>query len=164
MKKLTLVLLASAAAATSLAQTTQVGALRVVDPWTRAMPAPREVTGVFMTLENTGLADDVLVGGSSTAATRVEVHSSATGPDGVMRMRHMEQGLTIPANGSVRLQHGGYHIMLFGLREPSREGATLPLTLRFRKAGEVTLQVPVKPVAYMPPAATATGDGGQGKH
>lgn len=47
--------------------------------------------------------------------------------------------------GAVALAPGGLHLMLLGLRQPLAEGATLPLTLVFETAGEVTLDLPVLP-------------------
>ncbi len=59
------------------------------------------------------------------------------------------------------LRPGGLHVMLIDLTAPLQPGQTIPLTLRFEKAGEVTVQVAVRP-------AGASGHGqhglGQGQH
>ena len=68
-------------------------------------------------------------------------------------MRPVEN-IPVPANGQTALEPGGYHIMLIDLRQPLKEGANVPLTLTFEKAGTVTLQVPVVKAGSSPmPAA-----------
>ena len=42
------------------------------------------------------------------------------------------------------LRPGGLHLRMLGLAQPLERGATLPLTLRFEHAGEVTVQVAVQ--------------------
>jgi hypothetical protein len=61
---------------------------------------------------------------------------------GVMKMRPAGP-LEIPPGGELRLAPGGLHIMLMELKQPLTEGESLPLTLIFETAGEVTLKVPI---------------------
>ena len=67
---------------------------------------------------------------------------------GIMKMRAVKQ-IAIPANGSIKLQHGGFHIMLMGLKKPLREGDKFDLTLIFKKAGTVLCSVLVKKMHAM---------------
>ena len=55
-------------------------------------------------------------------------------------------GRDIPvlASGSVELKPGSLHVMLFGLNKELKAGDTFPLTLRYEKGGEHTVQVQVK--------------------
>ena len=72
--------------------------------------------------------------------------------DGVMKMRMMMGGLTIPAGGKVELKPMGLHVMMMGITEKLVEGETLVLTLTFEKAGSVELAVPIAgPGAMMAP-------------
>jgi periplasmic copper chaperone A len=64
--------------------------------------------------------------------------------NGVMQMRELGGGLSIPAGGSVVLKPGSYHVMLIGLKKPLTAGETFPLTLTFEKAGNVSITVPVQ--------------------
>lgn len=107
----------------------------------------------FMRIQNAGADDDVLLGGESDIANVVEIHEMAD-VAGVMEMRPLSDGLTIAAGGEEALEPGGYHIMLFGLREDLTNGKTYDLTLHFEKAGEVTVPVTVRPRAEL--AADAT--------
>lgn len=109
----------------------------------------------FMLIQNGGAEDDVLLGGETDVAGVVEVHEMAD-VDGMMEMRPLSDGLTIPAGGEETLEPGGYHIMLIGLKEDLTNGKTYDLTLHFAKAGEVTVPVTVRPRAELAAgAATA---------
>lgn len=116
----------------------------------------------FMLIQNSGAEDDVLLGGATDVANVVEVHEMAEA-EGVMEMRPLSDGLTIPAGGEETLEPGGYHIMLIGLREDLTNGKTFDLMLRFEKAGEVTVPVTVRPRAELaadvaPAAPVVIGD------
>jgi copper(I)-binding protein len=116
----------------------------------------------FMLIQNVGDEDDVLLGGETEVANVVEIHEMAE-VDGVMQMRPLADGLVIPAGGEETLKPGGYHIMLFGLREDLTNGKTYRLTLHFEKAGEVTVPVTVRPRAELaadatPAAPVSSGD------
>lgn len=120
------------------------GEIAVEGAWTRAIPPNAQVAGGFVTLSNTGAADDRLIGGSSPYAERLEVHEMSMDGD-VMKMRPLTEGLAVPAGGSVELKPGGYHIMLLGLKHPLKEGEAVDATLTFEKAGDlpVTFKVEV---------------------
>ncbi|MBX9752631.1 MAG: copper chaperone PCu(A)C [Roseococcus sp.] len=120
---------------------TELGALRIVNPWTRAAGQGMQGGG-FLTIRNTGATPDRLVGASSPAAGRLELHTHIRDGD-VMRMRPVND-IPVPANGEVTLQPGGLHLMLIGLTQPMNVGQSIPVTLRFEGAGEVTIQLAVQ--------------------
>ena len=62
--------------------------------------------------------------------------------------------------GSVELKPGGMHLMLLGLKQPLQPGQSVPLTLRFEKAGEVPVQLQVQGTGA--PAQDAGHDHGAG--
>jgi len=131
---------------------TTLGPLRIEAPWTRAALEGRQGAG-FLTILNTGAAADRLVSASSPVAGRMELHTHIRDGD-VMRMRPVED-IPVPAGGSVTLQPGGLHLMFMGLTRNVTAGETIPVTLRFAEAGEVTVQLRVE-------AAGARGPGGHG--
>jgi copper(I)-binding protein len=100
----------------------------------------------YMVIASAGDEDDHLVGGATEVAEVVEIHEIVD-QAGVMEMRPLAEGLTIPANGEVVLEPGGYHVMLIGLTESLEPGMTFELTLAFARAGEVTVPVAVQPRA-----------------
>lgn len=117
--------------------------IEVSAAWARAMLAGQKAAGAYMTLTNTGVEADRLVGGSSPAAGKVEVHTMEVVND-VMTMRPVEGGLEIPAGGSVELKPGSFHVMFMDVATPFVEGGTVPVTLEFEKAGSVELSLPVR--------------------
>lgn len=117
--------------------------ISVTDPYARSAMATAQTGAAFMTIENTGAADDRLVAARSDAADRVELHTHEETGDGVMRMREVEEGFVIPSGGAHALQRGGDHVMFLGLSQPFVQGKTVPVTLVFERAGEVELEIPV---------------------
>lgn len=116
----------------------------VSDPWARASVT---ATGAaYLTLENTGGADDALVEVRSDVAEKVEIHDMTM--DGmVMRMRKLDR-LALPAGETVRLAPGGLHIMLIRLHGPLAEGDAVPLTLVFETAGAVEVSALVRKAGH----------------
>jgi periplasmic copper chaperone A len=132
-------------AAASIAACAQAAKTSIVieDPYARATPAGALSGVVYMTLENKTNAADRLTGASSDVAAQVQIHEMSM-VNGVMQMRQIADGLPIPAGESVALKPGGYHVMLIGLRKQLAAGETLPLTLTFEKAGNISVTVPIK--------------------
>jgi len=118
-----------------------VGDLAIGHPWTRAAGANANGAG-FMSLKNNGSTPDRLIAAASPAARVVELHTHIREGD-VMRMRPVAD-IPIPPGQTVHLRPGGLHIMLIGLTEPLRQGTTVPLTLRFERAGEVQVTLGVE--------------------
>jgi copper(I)-binding protein len=141
-------LLASAAA---MAQEYRAGAIRIDKPWARPTVSGQGAGGGFMTLDNSKGGTDRLLAARSPAAERVELHSMAMEGD-VMRMRQID-AIELPAGQTVALQPGGLHFMLMGLKQPLTLGARVPLTLRFEKAGEVSVEIAIENAPLAAPAA-----------
>lgn len=122
----------------------KAGDLTLSDAFTRATLPGAKVGGGYVTISNDAKEADTLLGGSTPAAGRVEVHEMKM--DGnVMQMRQLKDGLPIPAGDTVKLAPGGIHIMMMDLKAPLKEGEMVPLTLDFAKAGKVELQFMVGP-------------------
>jgi len=127
----------------------KVGQVEVDDLWVRAT-APGQANGAgYMEIDNDAKAPDRLVSVTSDAAERVELHTVQT-ENGVARMRHLPDGVPVPADGDVKLAPGGYHVMFMKLKQPFAEGADVPATLKFEKAGEVAVKFKVKPIGHHP--------------
>jgi len=139
-----------------IAATVRVGNLAISGAWSRESASGQSVGGAFMTIANVGPSDDRLLGGSSPVAAQVQLHTMSM-EGGVMRMRQVQGGLAIPARGNLELKPGGFHIMLIGLKHPLRQGEAVPLTLRFQRAGRVTVRVIVQSVAAMGPMEAMHG-------
>ena len=118
----------------------KIGSLTIDQPWARA--SVTETGAAYMTITNNGTTPDELVSAAAPVAGKVELHTHIAEGD-VMRMRPVGE-IDIGAGQSAMLKPGGLHIMLMGLKTPLKEGETFPLTLTFKKAGEVTVDVPVQ--------------------
>lgn len=125
----------------------KAGALTLKQPWTRATAGT--VGAGFVEIVNAGKTADQLVSASSPASGRMEIHTM-TMEGGIMRMRPLPDGIAIPAGATASLKPGGNHLMLIGLKAPLAQGQTVPVTLTFKKAGAVKVQLTVEA-----PGATA---------
>lgn len=133
---------ASSSATPGQSTAMQVGDLAIEGAWARASMAGMKMGAGYLTIANEGKADDELLSASSPVADEVEIHLSQM-QDGVMRMR--EVGATaVPAGQRVRFLPGGLHLMFMGLKSPFEAGQSIPVTLRFREAGEVTVSFKVR--------------------
>ncbi len=138
---------AAALAATVLtfAGAAEAGDITIHDAWSRATPPSAKVGAGYMVIENKGAAADRLMGGSTPVAGRLEVHEM-TMTGGIMKMRGLADGLEVPAGGEVALKPGSYHLMLLDLKQPLKEGDTVPVTLTFKNAGTMQVDLTVKAV------------------
>jgi copper(I)-binding protein len=159
------IILTLALAATTAACSSATGGIKTSGAWARQSMAMADTGAAYLVIENTGSAADYLVGGSTPAATTVEVHetkemgsaipaeSAAEGmasasPDamsgsGMLGMQKIDR-LEIPAGGSVELKPGSYHLMLIGLTQELTVGDTIEMTLDFEKAGAVKVTAEVR--------------------
>ena len=112
--------------------------LQIEKPWARATAPGASVAGGYMVIRNQGGAGDRLVGASSPASAKVEMHVHLN-DNGVMKMREV-RGYDVPAKGAFELKPGGAHLMFMDIRRPFKEGEKLPVTLKFEKAGEVNAE------------------------
>lgn len=149
-KALALGVVASLTASAAVAHGYRSGALSIQHPWSRETAVGQAVGGGFLTIANGGTRDDRLLSGTSPVAAEIQFHTMTMG-GGVMRMRQVTDGIAVPAKGAVELKPGGYHIMFMGLRRQLRQGDRFPVTLRFQRAGNVTVQFAVQPVGSVSP-------------
>jgi copper(I)-binding protein len=131
------------------------GDLKLTAPWVRAS-VPGQVNGAgYVQIDNKAAQGDRLISASTSGVNRVELHTIIT-ENGVAKMREVT-GIDVPASGTVKLSPGGFHIMFLGLSEPFKSGATVPVTLKFEKAGEVKVNFEIKPATYNPGSMSGHG-------
>jgi copper(I)-binding protein len=143
-------LAASLLATAARAEDVKAGDLVISQAWSRATPGGAKIAGGYLTIENKGAAADRLIGGSGEIAGKVEVHEMAMN-NGVMTMRALDKGLAIEPGKTVKLAPGGYHLMMFDLKGPLKQGDKVPVTLQFEKAGKVMLSLDVQGVGAQAP-------------
>lgn len=137
------VLFAAAAAMSVTSAALAAEGITLEDAYARSSGNAAKAGAAFMVIENKGDTPDRLIGVTSDAAARVELHTHEIDANGVARMVHVEEGFEIPAGEAVILQRGGNHVMFMGLNAPFEQGGTVPLTLVFERAGKVQIDIPV---------------------
>jgi len=116
--------------------------LSIDHPFARATPPGAKTGGAFFVVENTGKTSDKLIRVASPAAGGAELHEMAM-DGGVMKMRAIA-AMDVPAGGKLELKPGGYHVMMFDLKQPLKPGDKVPLTLTFENAGSILVSVDVE--------------------
>lgn len=125
------------------AKDARAGPLRITGAWSRPTPDGAPAGIGYVTITNTGTRADRLVGANSPRAGRTELHNMSF-KNGIMEMRPVDGGIVIPAGKTVRLAPSGYHVMLIDPKHPFLAGKTIPVTLRFERAGSVTVAFDVR--------------------
>jgi periplasmic copper chaperone A len=120
----------------------QTVAITAHDGWAREPVPSRDVTALFVVLENRGATARAVVSGESDAAAKVELHEMKM--DGaMMRMSPVNQ-IDVPAGGKTELKPGGLHVMMFGLKKRPAPGDTLTVTLTLDDGTKVPVTATVR--------------------
>ena len=134
--------LAGAAAAHEYA----IGGLAIGHPYARPTAPSQPTGGGYFSIANRGAGADRLVSAAAPSVARaVELHSMKM-EGNVMRMREVGS-IDVAPGQSVKLEPGGLHLMLVGLKAPLVAGSAFPMTLTFEKAGRIEVEVKVEPIA-----------------
>jgi hypothetical protein len=129
-------------AATFMAACSGPGAPQVAEAWARPGAAGAE-SAAYLTITAPSGQADALLSASSPAANMVQLHEVSTDAQGMTGMHHIDR-LDIPAGQTVRLEPGGYHLMLMGLTGELEVGGTIELMLVFERAGSVVVQAEIR--------------------
>ena len=116
-----------------------MGDLTVSDAYIR-QPASPDVAAAYLTVRNDGKAADRLSSAYCGAARTTSVHADSAA---MVPGRRRNTPLKVPANSVVSLTPAKGHIMLDKLTGTLKAGDTVSLLLRFDKAGQVLIDVPV---------------------
>ena len=128
----------------------KLGSLEISQPWARATAPTAPAGGGYLVITNKGTTPDRLVSASSPAAQTVQVHEMKM-EGNIMRMREVDHGMEIAPGATVKLAPGGFHLMMMGLKEPFKQGATVPVTLVFEKAGRIDVELAVGSIGATEP-------------
>lgn len=116
--------------------------VQVEDAWVREAPPGARMLAAYLTLNNSGAEDLVLVEVQSPAFSHIMLHKSEV-VDGVARMVHLDE-IVIPAQGSVQLQPGGMHLMMPAPEARLSAGDRVPLVLIFADGNRLEVQADVR--------------------
>lgn len=116
--------------------------VQVEDAWVREAPPGARMLAAYLTVNNSGAEDLVLVEVQSPAFSHIMLHKSEV-VDGVARMIHLDE-IVIPAQGSVQLQPGGMHLMMPAPEARLSAGDRVPLVLIFADGNRLEVQADVR--------------------
>lgn len=124
-----------------------------------------DMTALYGTVGNPNSTEITLTGCSAEIAGMCQIHEVIQ-KDGKETMQQVPNGLPIPANGSVELKTGSYHIMLMDIKNKPAVGSTVPVTLQLSN-GDInvsgTVEARVKePVPGNSMAPESSSDSGHG--
>jgi periplasmic copper chaperone A len=115
--------------------------LTVTDVWAR--PGNADGNSAIYFVVTPGSQADTLLSANSDVAMMVELHESTMAADGTMMMNQQEN-VPIPTGSKFEFKPGGFHVMLMGLKNDLKVGDMFKATLKFEKAGEITVDVTVR--------------------
>lgn len=105
-------------------------------------------TAAYLRVDNPTDDADRLVAVTSPDATSITMHESDD-RGGVSEMRRVD-ALAVPARGSLRLDPGGSHLMVSGVRAPVEAGDAVRLHLVFDHAPAVEVTAVAVPLQDLP--------------
>ncbi|MFB6836601.1 copper chaperone PCu(A)C [Streptomyces sp. NPDC056361] len=109
------------------------------------MPQPvMDMAGGFLTIKNDGDTADKLTSVTSPLSDDVTIHESKD-----QKMREVKS-FDIPANGELKLERGGNHIMFMELKSKPKQGDKVSIELHFEKADPIKVDVPVEAANHNP--------------
>ncbi len=116
--------------------------ITVTGQWARQSPMATDMGAAYLTI-NTDI-DDELIGAmvDTSIAMMTQVHETVMGEGDSMKMQEVEK-IDVIAGTPTELKPGGYHVMLMQLVKPLELGTEISVTLKFAKAGDVVVTVPV---------------------
>ena len=117
----------------------KLGEIEIGSPWARESSHGTGNGGCFFTLANNGAVADRLIGATSPAAERVEIHAITVEGGGIC-MRQRENGLALSPGTTLTFKPRGYHLLLVGLKAPLVSGVRVAVTLAFEKAGSLDVE------------------------
>lgn len=116
--------------------------LVMTDGWARASIPGAANGAAYLSLKNTGDDAVTLVGMSSEVAKVTELHTHIHA-DGMMKMQQVAKK-SIAAGESLKMQPGGYHVMLMGLKQPLQANESIQIVLNFADGTQQSIDVGIR--------------------
>jgi copper(I)-binding protein len=113
----------------------------VTDATVRLLPPSVPNTAAYFSIQNSSDTKQTLIGASADFATKAEIHNHILVGD-MMRMQQQPEVVVQPGE-SVQFAPGGLHIMLFGLKQPLREGQSVTFSLQTKEGESINISAKV---------------------
>ncbi|WP_018151869.1 copper chaperone PCu(A)C [Leeia oryzae] len=121
----------------------KAGNLVIQHPWARESMPNMNMGAFYFKIENTGnSADTLLAVDNADVADKMQLHTNLT-ENGIMKMRPVTDVVIAPKS-TLEFKPQSYHVMVFGIKKPMKKGDSLPITLHFKNAGDVKVEVHVE--------------------
>jgi copper(I)-binding protein len=117
----------------------RLGDLRIEPGYVNASPAG-DGGSAYFAVRNTGSLPDTMTGVAVAGTSTAQLHALTGGG----RMTPLEHAV-VPAGGALALRPGEAHLMFEGMARQIRLGDTLAISLKFARAGGVTVLLVVQP-------------------
>ena len=130
-------------------QQSENGEVTYSDYYIKAPIVNNTTTSGYITLIN-GKKEPVKLTGvsvSSDIAKKAELHGYKT--SGNMMKMYEVDALELPPGKPIKLESGGYHVMLMGLKQPLATDSSVNVTFQFSDGGSLHVDMPVKSVDGM---------------
>ncbi|MER5930266.1 copper chaperone PCu(A)C [Streptomyces sp. NPDC002054] len=107
-------------------------------------PVNDKMAGGFMVIKNGSSTADKLTAVTSPLSDDVQIHET--------KNQKMQQvpSMDVPADGELKLERGGNHVMFMGLKNKPKVGDKITIELRFEKADPVKVELDVKERTHNP--------------
>lgn len=112
--------------------------IKVENSFVKIVPTASKQTAIFMDIKNTSDKEITLVKATTTLSDATELHTHMK-KDGMMKMMHVKD-IKIPAKSTLHLKPGGYHIMVFNLKNPITKDTKADVTLEFSNGKKMTIK------------------------
>ena len=116
---------------------TSYAELAIDDAWIRSGPPNSKTFAGYLKFTNRSSAEISIKELKSNAFEKIEMHSSFT-EDGISSMKKLN-ALEIPANSTLNLKPGGYHLMLNSPNKMIKESDLIELMIYFEVEGSIKI-------------------------
>ena len=116
--------------------------LSIKDAWIQEGPPNARVLAGFMQITNNGDKTGNITSADSDLFKSIEFHRTVH-VDGMARMEKQQQ-LTIEPGATLKLEHGGYHLMLMQPARSLTSGDTVDLILKLSSDMRMPIKLPVR--------------------
>ncbi len=119
-----------------------VQGINITDIWVSEAPPTVSILAAYAKIQNKSTETKTISSVSSPLFSKIEIHLSKI-TDGIATMEK-QTSLTIPAESSVELSPGNYHMMLFDPKKPLKAGDNTTITFTFSDGLSKSVLAPVK--------------------
>lgn len=107
----------------------------VTNATVRLLPPGVPNTAAYFSIQNHTDKSQILIGASADFVAKAEIHNHIMLND-MMSMQQQSEVIIQPRD-TVQFAPGGLHIMLFGLKQPLREGQSVTINLLTKDGGSI---------------------------